>query len=187
MEAMRGQSLESLMALLHSGNSKAACGACKAIEALCAESDAPYRYAEEFARLLDSSSSLARNRGLTLIAAVARWDRGGHLDGTIGKYLACLRDPKPITVRLCIQHMPRLAQGKPYLQQLLMDALAKADFSGYADSMRPLLEKDRRAALAEINAMMAQTIYTGVVRETSASKADVCPMEYNGAGGLQDA
>ncbi|MGN0764043.1 MAG: hypothetical protein ACI4MK_11670, partial [Aristaeellaceae bacterium] len=110
-----------------------------------------------------------------------------HLDGAIGKYLACLRDPKPITVRQCIQHMPRLVRSKPKLQQLLMDALAKADFSGYADSMRPLMEKDRRAALAEINAMMAQTVYTGVVREAMATDDDVCPKEHNDAGGLQDA
>lgn len=187
MEAMRGQSLEGLMALLHCGNNQAAHEACQAIEALCEESDAPYRYAEEYVRLLDSSSSLARNRGLALVAAVARWDSDGHLDGVIGKYLACLRDPKPITVRQCIQHMPKLARSKTQLQQMLADTLAEADFSGYADSMRPLLEKDRRAALAEIHAMTAQTVYTGAVRETTATDADVCPMEYNGAGGLQDA
>ncbi|MGN0971703.1 MAG: hypothetical protein ACI4OY_07075 [Aristaeellaceae bacterium] len=68
-----------------------------------------------------------------------------------------------------------------------MDALAQADFSGYADSMRPLMEKDRQAALAEIRALMVQTVYTGVIRETSASDADACPKEYNGAGGWQDA
>ena len=155
MDDMRGQSLESLMALLHCGNNQSACGACQAIEAMCDESDAPYRYAEAFVRLLDSTSSLARNRGLTLISAVARWDRSGYLDGAIGKYLACLRDPKPITVRQCIQHMPRLARGKPQLQQQLADALANADFSGYAGSMRPLMEKDRQAALADIMALMA--------------------------------
>ncbi|MGN0971702.1 MAG: hypothetical protein ACI4OY_07070 [Aristaeellaceae bacterium] len=115
MDDMRGQSLASLMTLLHCGNNRAAHEACQAIEALCEESDTPYRYAEEFVRLLDSSSSLARNRGLALVAAVARWDRSGHLDGMIGKYLACLRDPKPITVRQCIQHMPKLARGKPQL------------------------------------------------------------------------
>ena len=51
--------------------------------------------------------------------------------------------------------MPRLARGKPPFQQLMMDALAQADFSGYADSMRPLMEKDRRAALEKIRAMMS--------------------------------
>lgn len=83
--------------------------------------------------------------------------------------------------------MPKLARSRTQLQQQIADMLAEADFSGYADSMRQLLEKDRRAALAEIHAMTAQTVYTGAVRETSASKADACPEEYNGAGGLQDA
>ncbi|MGN1020129.1 MAG: SufBD protein [Aristaeellaceae bacterium] len=145
------------MTLLYSGNNQAACSACWALEALCGECDAPYRYAESFVRLLDSPSSLARNRGLALIAAVARWDRSGFLDGAMGKYLACLHDPKPITVRQCIQHLPGLARGKPQLQPQLADALAQADFSGYADSMRPLLEKDRRAALEEITGLMAET------------------------------
>ncbi|MGN0747867.1 MAG: NUDIX hydrolase [Aristaeellaceae bacterium] len=156
MDDMRSQSLEGLMTLLQGGNNQAAYAACQAIEAMCAESDAPYRYTDEFIRLLDSSSSLERNRGLALTAAVARWDWSGRLDGAIGKYLACLRDPKPITVRQCIQHMPRLARGKPQLQQQLADGLVQADFSGYAGSMRPLLEKDRMAALDEITAAMQE-------------------------------
>ena len=155
MDDICGQFLEPLMTLLHSGNNKVAYEACQAIETLCEESDAPYQYAEEFVRLLNSANSLERNRGLALVSAVARWDRSGLLDGAIGKYLACLQDPKPITVRQCIQHMPRLARGKPPFQQLMMDALAQADFSGYADSMRPLMEMDRRAALEKIRAMMS--------------------------------
>ena len=152
MDDMRNQSLEGLMTMLHSGNNQAACDACQAIEALCEASDAPYRYANEFVWLMDSSNSLERNRGLALVSAVARWDRSGLVDGAVGKYLACLRDPKPITVRQCIQHMPKLVRSKPQLRQLLTEALAQADFSGYKDSMRPLLEKDRRAALEEISA-----------------------------------
>ena len=141
----------------------------------------------EYVRLLASNNSLARNRGLALVAAVSRWDRSGFLDEALGKYLACLRDPKPITVRQSIQHMPKLARGKPQLQQLLMVALAQADFSCYADNMRPLMEKDRRVALAEIGDMMAPTMLTGVVRETVATDADSRPKEHHGAGGLQDA
>lgn len=142
------------MMLLQCGNNQAACGACKAVEAMCEENDAPYRYAEEFVRLLDSSSSLTRIPCLALAAAVARWDKSGHLDETIGKYLACLRDPRPIMVRQSIQHMPRLTRGKPQLRRQIADALARADFSDNADSMRLLLDKDRRAALAEISGLM---------------------------------
>ena len=142
------------MMLLQCGNNQAACGACKAVEVMCEENDAPYRYAEEFIRLLDSSSSLTRTPGLALVAAVARWDKCCHLDGAIGKYLACLRDSKPITVRQCIQNMPRLTRGKQQLRRQIADALARADFSDNADSMRLLLDKDRRAALAEISGLM---------------------------------
>ena len=132
------------------------------MEALCEESDAPYRYAEDFARLLDSPRSLKRDRELAL---VARWDRSGLVDGAIGKYLACLRDPKPITVRQCFQHMPMLAQSKPQLQQQWADVLANADFSGYMGSMRPLLEKDRQTVLANMMTLMAEMHFgnTGAV------------------------
>lgn len=68
-----------------------------------------------------------------------------------------------------------------------MVALAQADFSCYADSMRPLMEKDRRVALASIGDMMAPTMLTGVVRETVATDADLHPQEHHGAGALQDA
>ena len=87
----------------------------------------------EYVRLLESDNSLARNRGLALVAAVSRWDRSGFLDEALGKYLACLRDPKPITVRQSIQHMPKLARGKPQLQQLLICGQhASADGKGSA-------------------------------------------------------
>ena len=162
MDDVRAQSLEALKALLFSRNNQAAYAACQALEALCEESDAPYRYAEDFARLLDSPRSLKRDRELAL---VARWDRSGLVDGAIGKYLACLRDPKPITVRQCFQHMPMLAQSKPQLQQQWADVLANADFSGYMGSMLPLLEKDRQTVLANMLMLLAEMHFgnTGAV------------------------
>lgn len=137
-------------ALLTGRDQNAAYASLLALEAESAESDGVYPYFDGFAAMLTAKSGLVRTRGLRLIAANARWDSGGKLEELLPEYLRHILDPKPVTARQCIQALPRIAAAKPALAPALRSALAEADFSRYADSMAPLLEQDRAAALEQI-------------------------------------
>lgn len=117
------------------------------------ESSRVYPYMDRLAELLESGSSYLRTRGLTLIAENARWDVDNRVDEVIDRYLRHIADPKPITARQCIQLLPTLAAAKPELRETILSALHRADVARYGDSMGPLVYKDIRRALEEIEAL----------------------------------
>ncbi len=124
--------------------------ALKALLALSAQGTTVYPYMTRFADMLDSDNSYVRMRAFALLAANAQWDSDNHLDECLDALLAHLRDPKPIAVRKCIQALPEIAAAKPELREDIISALGKVEAFRYADSMRPLIEKDVREALARI-------------------------------------
>lgn len=122
----------------------------RALEAESAESDAVYALFDRFAAMLTARSGFVRTRGLRLLAANARWDEGQKLDGILPEYLRHITDPKPIAARQCIAALPVITAARPDLRPAIRAALETADFSGYAESMAPLLRRDRAEALRQI-------------------------------------
>lgn len=140
---------EQLM-LLYSKDNKIAYQTLKELQEKSEESNSVYPYMDKFIDMMDSDNSYIRTRGLTLIAANAKWDIDYKIDEIIDKYLQHITDIKPITARQCIKVLPEIAKFKPDLRQDIIAALQKADISFYADSMQSLVYKDIRSALKNI-------------------------------------
>lgn len=141
------------IAQLRSKDVAAACRAMRELEQMSARSNEVYFCFGELASMLGDESSYVRSRALTLLAANAAWDVSGRFNVILDSFLGCINDPKPITARQCIKALPMIASAKPELAPRIVTALKKADPSRYADSMRPLVEKDIERALAEIAAV----------------------------------
>lgn len=115
------------------------------------ESDLVYPYLDRFIHMMEEDHSYLRTRGLLLIAANARWDREGKVAAVIGRFLLHITDAKPITARQCIAVLPGLVQDRPEYRERVLAALARADTSGYADSMRRLVDQDIREAIRKLS------------------------------------
>lgn len=144
-------STKELVANLRFPQNKVAYAALKELIARSQTSNQVYPFFDEFVSLLEDENSLVRNRGLALIAYNARWDTAGKLDGVLNIYLAHILDEKPITARQCVQNLSHIVAARPALVPKIRTALEDADFSGYPDSMAPLLEKDRVKILKQMD------------------------------------
>lgn len=127
--------------------------ALKALVLYSRESDRVYPYFDQFSDMLNASNSFLRMRGLTLIAENVRWDRDKKLDRILDAYLDHILDEKPIAARQCIQALHHILVARPDLAHSIRGALTEADFSVYADSMSPLLQKDAINILKQIDAL----------------------------------
>ena len=136
--------------LLFDKNNKIAYKALQELQKESEETDHVYPYMDRLSDMLDSDNSYIRTRGLTLIAYNAKWDKDYKIDEVIDKYLQHITDVKPITARQCIKLLPVIAENKPELKKDILSALQKADISFYNGSMQPLVYKDIRKALKEI-------------------------------------
>lgn len=136
--------------MLYSKNNTLAYQVLKELQRKSEETDEVYGYIDKFSEMLDSTHSYVRTRALVLIAANSRWDVNYKVDESIDKYLKHITDSKPITARQCIKMLPIIAHYKPELKDDIVSALQKADISIYANSMQPLVYKDIKTALYEI-------------------------------------
>lgn len=141
--------MEEQMALLCSADNKEAYQALCTLLDLAKESDQEMAYWAQFCRMLDHPNSYVRIRGLLLLAANVKWDKEGKLDNILDGYLAHVQDEKPIVARKCMEGLRKIVAARKELAPEIQKALVQADFSGYKDSMRPLLEKDREQLLAK--------------------------------------
>lgn len=139
---MVNESIDELLELLVSRNNSQAYGALKALEEISAESNCLYQHMDRFIEMVASGNSYVRTRGLVLIAHNAKWDVDNRIDGIIDEYLGHVTDEKPICARQCIQLLPLIAEAKPALAPKIISALREANAARYADSMRPLVQKD---------------------------------------------
>lgn len=130
------------LAGLTAQNDTAACALAERILTESRETDAWYEYFDFFASLLRHPKSLVRNRALHILAANARWDTEGRFGKLLPEYLTHITDEKPITARQCVQALAEVGTEKPELIPRILAALDHAELSKYADSMRPLIEKD---------------------------------------------
>lgn len=144
------EGIEALLELLTSRDNSQAYQALKALEEMSAESNCLYPHMDKFIAMASSGNSYVRMRGLALIARNAKWDVDGKIDGIIDRYLEHVTDEKPICARQCIKLLPLLAEAKPALAPKIVSALRDADVARYADSMRPLVQKDIRDSLLAI-------------------------------------
>lgn len=142
--------IEELLKLLTSRDNSQAYQALKALEEVSAESNCLYPHMDEFIAMTGSSNSYIRTRGLVLIARNAKWDVDDKIDGIIDGYLEHITDERPICARQCIKLLPLIAEAKPALAPKIVSALRDANVARYADSMRPLVQKDIRDSLLAI-------------------------------------
>lgn len=113
-----------------------------------------------FFAMLEEKSAYLRMRAVALIAANAKWD-DGTIEKNIARLLRHVTDPKPIAARLCIESLPGLVSAKPHLAEATERALLTADFAGYSDAMRPLLEQAAQAACKAIAALNGSSAAPG--------------------------
>ena len=144
------ESIESLIEALTDKNTVRGCGAADALVAESEKSNAVYAYFPYFIKLMTDSNSYVRTRAMALIAANVRWDEERALDGAIEEFLTHILDVKPITSRQCIKLLPGIARLRPDLLPEIRESLTKANPYCYAESMRPLVEKDILNALKEL-------------------------------------
>lgn len=147
---MTNNEIKALIAQLSERNPRAGYAALQALQAESEQTNSVYPYMNELAELLTGDSAYLRIRALILIAANAKWDADNKINEVIDEYLCHITDAKPIAARQCIQQLPLIAEHKPELREDILAALTKADITGYADSMRPLVYRDIREAISKI-------------------------------------
>ena len=142
---------EDAIASLTSKNDTFACALAEQIANESRESDRWYAHFDDFAALLNHPKSYVRNRAMHILAANARWDAEGRFDAVLPDFLAHIADEKPITARQYIRALAQLGRATPRYAPQIRAALRCADLSKYADSMRPLIERD----IAEAEALLS--------------------------------
>lgn len=147
---MTNRNVEELLELLTVRDNSQAYQALKTLEEMSAESNCLYSHMDKFIEMVSSSNSYVRTRGLVLIARNAKWDVDDKIDKVINEYLEHVADDKPICARQCIKLLPLIAEVKPTLVPKIVSALRDTNVARYADSMRPLVQKDIRNSLLAI-------------------------------------
>ncbi len=98
--------------------------------------DDVYPFWNTFREKLKSDNSYQRSIGLMLFAENAKWDRENKMEQTIDEYLLSLNDPKPITVRQCIQSLGKIASAKPELCEKIASSLISLNPASVKETMR---------------------------------------------------
>lgn len=101
-----------------------------------------YPFWTVFEEKLTSENSYQRSIGAMLTAVNARHDKNGRMNHLLPGYLALLNDPKPITVRQCVQALPEILQAQPWLAEEILKALLQVDVLQYKETMRKLILTD---------------------------------------------
>lgn len=145
------EEIEFAMKRLKSAVMRDGCNAYLALLGTSEKSPDVFEYIDELFEMLESNNSYMRTRALGLICANGKWD-DGRIYGRLDTLLAHIVDEKPITSRQFIKELPKLAFSIPKAKEKILISLSEADFSCYADSMRPLVEKDAAEAVEKIMA-----------------------------------
>ena len=95
-----------------------------------------YPFWDTFHDKLKSENSYQRSIGLMLIAENAKWDTEKRMENTIDEYLMSLNDPKPITIRQCIQSLGKISSAKPGLNDKIASRLISFDVMAVKETMR---------------------------------------------------
>lgn len=139
-----------LLAALTSKDDRSACALTGKIIEESRTSPVWYAYFDAFASLLDHPKSYVRNRAFFLLAALAPWDESDRLEMALPIFLRHVTDEKPITARQCIKALGQIGCAKGQYVPRILETFKAADFTGYRDSMRPLLERDVEEATQQM-------------------------------------
>lgn len=139
--------LETLSALT-SPDTKAAYEKLKAMISESQKSNIYYCMFDAFLDLVSSEKSYERVRGFKLCCAQAKWDTEGRLEESLPDLMKLLSDEKPTAVRQALSALLYVLKERPELRPLIVRYVEDMDLSGYKDSMRPLIEKDRALILS---------------------------------------
>ncbi len=99
---------------------------------------------------LKSDNSYQRSIGVMLIAENVQWDTTGRMQNTLYDYLTVLQDPKPVTIRQCIQSMKIIVNKQPKYAPIIAEALLQYDIMSVRKSMQKLILMDIIYTLIEV-------------------------------------
>lgn len=114
------------------------------------KSNITYRFFDYFLDMINNENSYIRTRGLLLIVANAKWDTDNKIEMNIDSILSHIVDKKPSVSRNFIQSLPNITKYKKQLIHHIRTELSNADINIYNDNMKPLVEKDIRNTLSNL-------------------------------------
>ena len=118
--------------------------------AICAD---VYPFWDALDEKLTHENSYQRSIGAMLLSANAKHDAQGKLKQTLPRYLALLNDPKPITVRQCVQALPEILRAKPEYAEPIGNAILSVSLLDYKETMRKLILLDFLEALILVRSL----------------------------------
>ncbi|MEA5003373.1 MAG: hypothetical protein VB081_07725 [Christensenella sp.] len=91
-----------------------------------------------------------RVRGFRLFCKQAKWDQDGLLDRYLPSALSILSDEKPTVVCQALAALEDVVCYQPKLRKMVVQAIADIDDTPYPETMQPLIAKDVKALLEQI-------------------------------------
>lgn len=113
-------------------------------------SDNVYPFWDVFRKMLKNENSYQRSLGAMMLANNVQWDAEQKMRDTISEYLELLFDPKPVTIRQCIQSLKEIVQKEKIYNRKITDAICGFDIMKVHESMRKLVLLDIINVLLEI-------------------------------------
>ncbi|SEA83946.1 Protein-tyrosine-phosphatase [Eubacterium aggregans] len=124
--------------------------ALQTLEQLSDESGMLYPFTERFAAMVQEQRTYLRVRGFRLLCKQAKWDQDGLLDKYLPSALSILWDEKPTVVRQALGALKDVVSYQPKLREMVVQAIADIDDTPYPETMQPLIAKDVKALLEQI-------------------------------------
>jgi hypothetical protein len=128
--------------------------------------DDVYPFWDIFKNKLNSDNSYQRNIGVTLIADNIKWDKNNKINDTVDECLEILHDEKPITVRLCIQSLGKIASCKPELNDKIISKLISFDILSVKETMRKSIILDILNVLLTVKKVYSTYEMENYIRNT---------------------
>lgn len=150
-KTLRKEDIAVLIPLLSEKNDTIRYQAFLILQARSQIADDVYPYWDTFREKLKSGNSYQRSIGAMLIAENARWDTEHKTEDTLTDYLTLLQDEKPITVRQCIQSLPKICTAQSNLDGRIAEKLMELDLLTVKETMRKLILLDILQVLIHIN------------------------------------
>lgn len=138
---------------LYDKDTKVAYANLRELEAISEYENILYHYLNEFINMLKSDKYVVRVRGFRLLCKQAKWDVDNIIEKNIEKILFAVHDEKPTAVRQALQYLRYMMPFKRGLHSKIKDAVLSIDCSQFKDTMRPLIEKDIRNLIADIEVL----------------------------------
>lgn len=109
-----------------------------------------YPFWDVFRKMLKNENSYQRSLGAMMLAENVQWDAELKMRDTISEYLELLFDPKPVTIRQCIQSLNVIVQKEKIYNRKITDAICGFEIMEIRESMRKLILLDIIYVLLEI-------------------------------------